>query len=171
MIQISALMYARAAVVLFAAAIAVALFGWTHHRGYTKGAQSVQQQWDKEKARVAQAREEAEAAARRKERELWSAVEKLRQEKDSEAKHLAARYQRVIDGLRNRPERPAPTESVSAASGIIVAAAACTGAQLYRPDAEFLARESERADQLRIALKECQASYNEAREKLKGTAP
>lgn len=170
MIPIPALLYARVAVVLFVAAIAVALFGWTHQRGYTKGAQYVQQQWDKERVRVAQAREEAESAARRKERALWSAMEKLRQEKDSEAKHLAARFQRVIDGLRDRPERPAATDPVPTASGIVVAAAACTGAQLYRPDAEFLARESERADQLRIALKECQASYNEAREKLKGAA-
>jgi hypothetical protein len=98
-------------------------------------------------------------------------MDKLRQEKDSEAKHLAARFQRVIDGLRHRPERPAAPDAVPATAGVVVAAPACTGAELYRPDAEFLAREAERADQLRIALKECQASYNEAREKLKGAAP
>lgn len=168
MIQLPALLYLRAAVVLVVVAIVFGLFGWTHQRGHVKGAQSVQQQWDKERALVAQARTEAEAAARRKERDLWAAVEKLKQEKDSEAKHLAARFQRVIDGLRHRPERPAPADHLPATAGVVVAAAACTGAQLYRPDAEFLARESERADQLRIALKECQASYNEARQKLKG---
>ncbi len=72
----------------------------------------------------------------------------------------------ALNSLRDRPERPTDASS----SGLPAPAAAqssCTGASLYRPDAEFLVREATRADQLRVDLESCQAQYNSASEALK----
>ncbi len=41
-------------------------------------------------------------------------------------------------------------------------ALACTGAGLYRPDGEFLAREAARADSIRRQLAVCQAAFDAA---------
>lgn len=133
----------------------------TWARGVATGEREVQAKWNAEKLEAAQAMADAQVEARRKERELQAAMDNLRRDKDAEARRIAANLQRVIDGLRDRPERPVPSTTSTAGSPV-----ACTGSQLFRPDAEFLARESERADQLRIALQQCQAVYEAARRKL-----
>ena len=60
--------------------------------------------------------------------------------------------------LRDRPERPAGGAVPTGGAGQV----ACTGAQLYRPDAAFLIGESAAADQLRLDLADCQARYDSA---------
>jgi hypothetical protein len=102
----------------------------------------------------------AEAGHRAKERTQAETLQAITQKATDEKNRLAADLQRALDGLRNRPERPA------AAGGAVPPGAAdpvaCTGAQLYRPDGEFLARESARADGLRLQLAACQAAYDAA---------
>lgn len=138
------------------------LFWYVWGQGYSSGEQSIQAKWDKAKQESAEALRQAQEDARRKERELQSSMDKLRRDKDAESRKIAADLQRIIDGLRDRPERPA----VPATPSHDGSPQACTGAELYRQDAEFLAREAERADQLRIALQGCQALYETARRKL-----
>lgn len=46
-----------------------------------------------------------------------------------------------------------------------------TGAELYREDSEFLAREAARADQIRLALATCTTQYNAVRAALAASAP
>lgn len=132
--------------------------------GYMKGDSAgravIRQQWDQERAEQAAEHAKAQAAAREKEQQLQAQADQLREEKDREISDLSSRAASLSERLRNRPERPAPAPSgVSQTTVTELATASCTGAELPRPDAEFLAGEATRADQLRIALKQCVAQY------------
>ena len=97
-------------------------------------------------------------AYRIKEQEHAIALQSINTRSSHEKNRIAADMQRTIDSLRNRADRPenysVPTSSADPL--------ACTGASLFRSDAEFLIRESSRADQLRADLSACQAAYDEA---------
>lgn len=121
------------------------------YQGYHYGAQSVQIKWDTEKAAVVTAQREKEAT-------LQANMDKLREEKNRETARLSATVRTLTNSLRNRPERPAVPEVAASGAG----ASGCTGSTLYRSDSEFLVRLSERADTIRLALKECQKAYKEA---------
>lgn len=132
--------------------------------GYIKGDSAgravVQQQWDQERAQQAAEHAKAQAAAREKEQQLQAQADQLREEKDREILDLATRNTTLTNSLRNRPSRPAPAPSgVSQTTVTELPATSCTGSGLSREDAEFLAGEATRADQLRIALKQCVAQY------------
>ena len=73
-----------------------------------------------------------------------------------------SKLQHVIDGLRNRPVRPATVASTQPS---------CTGAGLYRDDAEFLARLASSADQVKIERDYYYGQYESARRLLAGQKP
>ncbi len=110
------------------------------------------------KAHYSEVARKAEAANRNQERQHAADLATITKRTADETRLLAASVARLAGELRNRPERPA-SGSVPAGGASPVA---CTGAQLYRPDAEFLVWESARADQLRIDLADCQARYDSA---------
>lgn len=124
-------------------------------RGDTKGAARVQQAWDKDKAAQAEQYAKDQEAARAKEQELQAAADRIRKEKDEQIRNSEARATALANSLRNRPEQPAKDGSAAKGAGAGQAAAGCDGTGLYRSNAEFLAREAARANQLRAALKEC----------------
>lgn len=132
------------------AAIFVAYGAVSFYLGNDYGSQHVQAQWDTEKAA-------AVTAQRDKEAELQASMDKLRTEKDRETAKLRRTVAALTDSLRDRPERPA-----SAATEAGVSPAGCTGAAVYRQDGEFLIGEATRADQIRLALIQCQQAYESA---------
>ena len=77
---------------------------------------------------------------------------------DSLNNHLAD----ALSSLRNRPNRPAksdlPNNPADAKTG-----PSCTGAGLYRPDAEFLAGYATDTARLQLELKACYTNYDESR--------
>jgi hypothetical protein len=104
----------------------------------------------------------AEKANRRKEQSL---AEEIVLSKQREADALAAlgAANRRIDGLLlNRPARPAAVPGAAATAPAGQGQRFCTGRELYRDDGEFLRREAQRADTLRLALKQCYAQYDAA---------
>jgi len=121
------------------------------YQGYEYGRQSVQAEWDSEKAAIITAQRDKEAA-------LQANMDKLREDKRRETARLNATVRALTDSLRNRPERPDVPASASAGDG----ATGCTGAELYRQDSQFLISEAARADTIRIALKACQDAYRAA---------
>jgi hypothetical protein len=133
--------------------LVLALFSLLAGYGYgvKDGAQHVQAKWDKENSDNA-------TAQRDKEAELQASMDKLREDKNRETAKLRRTVAALTDSLRNRPERPAVPEIASAGDG----ASGCTGAELYKPDGNFLVGEAARADQLRLALKVCQEAYQSA---------
>lgn len=102
----------------------------------------------------------AEAGHRERERAHAQAIAATTQKATDEKRRLAALVADLRGQLRNRPQRPAA--GGGAVPGGAGSPVACTGAQLYRSDAELLVGESERADGIRIQLSDCRARYDAA---------
>ena len=136
------------------------------YQGHELGMAEVQQKWDKERAAQEAEYAAAQAAAREKEQALQAGADQLRQEKDREIRNLNARATALSNSLRDRPTRPtaeASTLPSTASAGCPVPV--CTGAGLSKEDAEFLAREAARGDELRALLKQCYSQYEAIRTK------
>lgn len=107
---------------------------------------------------------EASELARERERVMVESADRLRKDKDAQIASLNGRLGSALDGLRQRPQRPAASpESPPAACSC----AGATGAELSREDGAFLVREAARADSLRAALSQCYRQYDEVRKGLK----
>ena len=143
----------------------ILLLAGTHWKAYVMGGNAVQAQWTADK--LAQAEQTlaltAEAAATTD--ALQQSADQLRKTKNAQIARLNADLSAALAGLSDRPARPGassvPTDPAAGANP------GCTGAQLFRQDGEFLARESARADGLLADLAQCQAAYDSARDALK----
>lgn len=117
-------------------------------------------------AAARRAREEAEKA-RKSEQALQDQADLARKADQDEIRRIRADLDRTVIELRKRPARPAAPFTSAAGvptnPGAGQAAAGCTGAQLYREDGEFLAREAARAETVRRALGSCYAAHDRAR--------
>ena len=149
------LLVTAAAGVLIAAAAGMAGYG----KGYLAGKNEVQQAWDKEKAAQMAEYAAAQEAARKREQELQASADAIRKEKDAKIRDINARSAALVNSLRQRPER---TES-SKVSDSAGTCSGTTGAQLARPDGEFLAGYAADAAKLQVALDQCVKQYNEIR--------
>jgi len=138
--------------------------GGGYYKGNSAGKSEVQQAWDREKTEQYAVHAKALEEAVEKQQQLQMEADKLRQEKDSEIRNINARATALVNSLRDRQSRSAPTTSTvpSAAS---VGPSACTGKELYREDGEFLVRIAREADELKAALDQCYKQYNAARQK------
>lgn len=114
------------------------------------------------------ARVNQEQSARATERKLVIAAHAAQEKADEEKRDLAARYDALRDSVRKRPERPAPASDVPAPAADAEGAQGCTGAELYRGDAEAFIRLAERADELRRLFKQYEAAQQAAEGELNG---
>lgn len=189
MISIPALLLVRPWLKYLAVAIAVlaAVWWWNRwldgrdeaafERGVIAGRAQVQPTLDKERKdradeRAAQLADQAqrERDAREKENTLRTQIDKNRKASDEKLRTLAAARDRDLEQLRNRPARPPEPVAGSAVPAPATAgaeptptAAACTGRDLFRPDAEFLARLAADTETLSTALMSCRTQYESAR--------
>jgi hypothetical protein len=109
-------------------------------------------------AQYVKASEKAKDENRAKELKFQRDVDSLRSQKDEQIRTVNSRLSVALDELRKRPSR----SSVQAAT--TQDGPSCpggTGAQLYREDAEFLAREAARAEVIRVSLESCYKQYEE----------
>ncbi len=143
---------------LLGAVLAVGIAGGV---GYWKGDEAgqayVQQQWDKEKARLADEYAKNLQEQREKERQAQAVADKTREQKDREIREANARNTALLNSLRDRPERPKD-------GGVPESARACSaasGAELARGDGEFLAGYSADAIKLQKQFDHCVAQYNQ----------
>ena len=100
-------------------------------------------------------------AARKAEKSLMEATDAIRRKKDDEIKVISGKLQSALSELRQRQDRSGSTDTARNCKGT-------TGSELSRQDAEFLAREAARADQLRAALELCYRQYDAVRGALIG---
>lgn len=133
---------------------------YAYNKGRQSGMRAVQTLWDSEKLATAQAQAEELMKARQRESALRALADKLRKERTDEAKRLAAAYAADLERLRDRPARDGAADLPDSAPNGSGPAAGCTGAQLFREDAGVLVGIARDADQLRLALKQCQAAYD-----------
>lgn len=101
--------------------------------------------------------DEAAKAAKKATGELEATLLSTTQERNERVKALHLVIKSLRDELRNRPSRPTDP-SPTPPSG-----EACTGAQLYREDGEFLAGEAARADAVVIERDYYYKAYENAR--------
>jgi hypothetical protein len=143
--------------IIIAAGVAGA---YGYMRGEESGRLQVQAKWDAERAELESIHARDQQIAREREKLMQQTADRLRQEKDLEIRNLNARSAALNNSLRDRSSRPTnPVSAVPSTTSVGPTAASCTGAGLSREDAEFLAGEATRADELRVALKQCQAQY------------
>jgi hypothetical protein len=136
--------------------------GWRAYKtGEKHGKAEVQQAWDADKAKRMADALDAETKARTKEQQLQAQADAQRKAANAKIQTLNRDLGVALDELRNRPERPAAGSDVPKVAG--TGTGGCTGADLYRPDAEAFVRLAADADRIRIALATCQAAYTDAR--------
>lgn len=145
--------------IFVAATLAVAIFSGVV--GYTQGTKSVREEWNAERALLADAQSKQRAEALARERTLQANADRLRKEVTREKARLAAVQRELTDSLHDRADRPGGP-SVPPSAGDRDTAPGCTGVELYRADAQFLVGLATRADAIRLQLASCQAAYGEA---------
>jgi hypothetical protein len=133
---------------------------YAHSSGARSGMAATQARWDAEKVRTLEAQGEQILLAQIRETELTAQMDKLKRTHRETQTRIAADHDRLVAGLRERPDRPSDAglpEAAAAGSGSI---AWCDGSQLWRDHAIAFAREAARADELRAALGVCAATYD-----------
>lgn len=102
---------------------------------------------------------DASETARKKEHELQEQADNLRKEKDNAIGNLNVRLSDALAELHKRPKRP------SVITETTYIRESCTGAELYREDAEFLTREAYRAERVLAERDYYYKQYEEIRKK------
>ncbi len=142
-------------------AAALMFTGWKAH---SMGEAEVQAKWDAQSLEIAKQSLKLSEEATRTTDTLQANADETIEAKNAKITKLSSDLYVALNGLRNRPQRPAGIDlSKGASAG---ANTSCTGAQLYREDAEFLDREAARAERLLADLAQCQTQYNTVREAL-----
>ena len=154
----------RALLELAAVVCLAGLVWWGYNFVHARGAESVQIKWDAEKRDQAEQSAQVAADALATTKALAATLDKQRSTTNAQITALNTSLAAAVAGLSDRPARDsAGAVPRDPATG---AATGATGADLFRQDGEFLARESARADTLRLRLAQCQAAYQSAREAL-----
>jgi hypothetical protein len=131
------------------------MLGFSYWKGYTSGKDNIQQKWDAEKVVLEREAQQLKDQAREAERTMQKEVNRIQKEKHDAVKVANSKYSALIDSLRNRSETRA-TDTMPGSTGDVVG---CTGAQLARPDAEFLAGFAADAERLQAAYNSCRDAY------------
>lgn len=92
---------------------------------------------------------EADAKFKQQTADMQEAANKQKVSKDEQLKAVDTKLAAALVELRNRPSRSDPPSTTQIANDP-VRGAACTGAELYREDGEFLKREAARAESVLI---------------------
>ncbi len=136
--------------------------------GDDEGSARVQQAWDRSDKLASDTRARRIEANRTKEQGLQANADNEREKQYAETKRLAAGLDAALRELQHRPARPSGLKpsDVPQVAGVAGDVRGCTGADLYRDDAGFLARYSHAARVILAERDTCRRLYNEAREKL-----
>ena len=94
--------------------------------------------------------------------ELQQSFDNIQKDKDAKIKNLNARVASLTRSLQERPSRP-ESSGVPDNARVEETPKGATGAQLYRQDGEFLAREAARAELIKEELLTCYKSYDTAK--------
>lgn len=144
--------------------VAALIFGaWMWHKAEVKIAVNevvlqIQQESAKEGFKLKERSLNAQIA-------LQESFNNIQKEKDAKIVSLNRRVRTLSNSLRDRPYRPEGS-GISDSPRIEESKAGATGGGLYRNDAEFLARFSGMAEELKVELLACYKSYDEAKVKL-----
>ena len=105
---------------------------------------------------------QAASESRKTETHLQLNALALEKRKDEQITSLSGKLSSALERLQHRPTRPTTTNSPQTTT----ITEACTGAQLFKEDGEFLTREAHRADQIAIERDYYFEQYEAARKTL-----
>lgn len=131
----------------------VAFLGFTHFSAYRSGKATVRAEFDQYKLVQSDERSKLEKQYRDKEIDWQTQAAETEEAKNAQIADINSRLASALDSLSKRPNRP--TGNVPSAS---TSCKGSTGAGLFKPDAEFLARLAARAD---VIAKERDACYRQ----------
>ena len=140
--------------VAFAVVFSVATFAV----GYDYGRRTTKLAWEEERVVIAQKVLVAVQQAREKEAKLVIEMEAQRREYEKKVRNISSQLDSILAGVRERPDRSDSTT----VSKVTTTNCVCTGAQLARRDAEFLARYAADAERLAEAYNTCRTAYDAA---------
>lgn len=145
-------------------ALVVSLVLWlVYQHGMDAGRAEVKAEWQAEQIEQARMRADAAMKARWREQDLQSTIDQLRGDHHETVKRITLERDAVVRELRRRAERPANYVPPAATAAGAESAPSCSGDQLWRNDAEFLAGLAAAADTVRASLTECRAAYDAAK--------
>lgn len=124
---------------------------------YLKGSHDTESHW---RAKIAQERIDWQDNARKREQQLQERANAAIRNQTAALEATNARLVSQLNGLRSRPDRPVILSNLPRP-----ACEGATGAELSRPDSEFLIREAARADAIRAGLAACYALIDGGGEK------
>lgn len=139
----------------------VGIAGGSYFEGRIDGKRVVQTLWNAERAAQETHLAETVTAYRDHEQQLAQQVNDINQEKNRAINDLEQRNAVLSDRVRQFAERPDLPVTTKAATNGACRPVAC-GPVIYRPDADFLGKEAERAEKLRLSLLACQRQYEAA---------
>lgn len=153
-------------VIIWCIVIAVVAIAGTYgyNKVYELGAASVQTKWDKVEQERSRVIEQIKLETEKKNLEIVTKAAAQQKVLNEKIVTLNKSLNTALASLSNRPDRPSPGTKINSTG--IESAKSCTGAELYRPDAEFLVREATRADEMKLYWEQCQLQYNLIREKI-----
>lgn len=124
------------------------------------GGKRIQVKWDEQRALASLQHIRDLEQSQANQQRLQANVNQISEKYHVETNRLNLLAADLRDQLRTRPARPTQSSALPNPASSEPVAQGCTGAQLYRPDAEFLVREAARADRLRESVRECRAAYD-----------
>lgn len=140
-----------------------------HHTGVVAGRAEIQAVWDQDKIRAAEESAKKIGEVKKTSAELQAAADKEKGNLNAHIRSIDLERDELLKRLRDRPVRPAESGgSVPASPGTGASAPSCTGAELFREDAEFLTREASRAEILRAHIKSLESQYERVRKLING---
>ena len=129
--------------------------------GEHKGARDENVRW---KAKTYHELAESSEAARKQETMWQGVVNDTVKNYQGNVAGIRRNLDLALDGLRERPSR-APSGTSEDARAACASVGGATGAELSRPDAEFLVREAARGDEIRAGLGACYEVIDAVRKK------
>ncbi len=148
---------------VIAGILVLLLLAATHWKAYVSGEKNILAKWDADKLLQAEAYKQALQYSIKESKVLQSHSDKIQAKKDEQAKIISAKLATALNELRNRESRENNPSDNSTSVGT---KRSCSGADLYREDADFLVREASSADRVKVELQECQQKYNKVRDTL-----
>lgn len=98
------------------------------------------------------------------ETKLQDDFNKRKGEQDAKIKTLTVDRDNLLISLRSRPDRPASVSGNTQSADTTASTTGATGQELFKPDAEFLARFATDTETLKLGLIQCYKDYDAVKE-------
>lgn len=158
---------ASASLIKFAVIVVVVLGLYGTYRyqlseAYDKGAETTKIAYE---ASILANNEVLQLKKKSAEKNLEIEFAKRQGEANEKIRNLNDTVSNLITGLQSRPTREDASD-INSVTSAETSPTGATGAELYRGDAEFLTRQSARAEEIRLGLLACYADYDAVKQSI-----